>query len=75
MICNNAIIRLARPKEEQDAKRRKTEAFNTPNLSTSIVPYSDVRACYLCLRSGLGSDVNVYNVSRGLRDFWKPSGA
>ena len=27
------------------------------------------------LRSGWGSDGNVYNVLRGLRDFWKPSGA
>ena len=26
-------------------------------------------------RTGWGSDGNVYNVLRGLRDFWKPSGA
>ena len=29
--------------------------------------YSSVRARYVCLRSGRGSDVNVYNVRRGLR--------
>ena len=28
--------------------------------------YSCVRARYMCLRSGRGSDVNVYNVRRGL---------
>ena len=27
------------------------------------------------LRSGAGSDGNVYNVLRGLSDFWRPSGA
>ena len=32
-------------------------------------------ACYICLRSGCGSVGNVYNVFRGLRDFWGPSGA
>jgi len=31
--------------------------------------YSSVRARYMCLRSGRGSDVNVYNVRRGLRGF------
>ena len=31
--------------------------------------YSCVRARYMCLRSGRGSDVNVYNVRRGLRGF------
>ena len=38
------------------------------------VLYSCQRACYMCLRSGCGSDGNVYNVWRGLRDFWKPAG-
>ena len=31
------------------------------------VLYSCVRARYMCLRLGRGSDVNVYNVRRGLR--------
>ena len=32
-------------------------------------------SCYICLRSGWGSVGNVCNVLRGLRDFWRPSGA
>ena len=40
----------------------------------AILLCSGMRACYICLRSGWGSDGNVYNVLRGLRDFWKPSG-
>ena len=38
--------------------------------ATKVMP-----ACYTRLRSGWGSDGKVYNVLRGLRDFWKPSGA
>ena len=30
--------------------------------------YSCLRACYICLRSGCGSDGNVYNMLRGLRE-------
>ena len=30
---------------------------------------------YICLRTGGGSDGNVLNVLRGLRDFWGPCGA
>ncbi len=33
------------------------------------VLYSCVRARYMCLRSGRGSDVKVYTVRRGLRGF------
>ena len=36
------------------------------------VLYLGMRACYIRLRSGWGSDGNVYIVLRGLRDFWKP---
>ena len=42
----------------------------------NLLLYSCVRACYIYiyiyiyLRSGWGSDGNVYNVVRGLRDFW-----
>ena len=36
----------------------------------SCMLYSCQRASYICLRSGWGSDGNVYNVLRGLRDFW-----
>ena len=39
------------------------------------VLYLGMRACYIRLRSGWGSDGNVYNALRGLNDFWKPSGA
>ena len=39
------------------------------------VLYSGMQACYIRLRSGWGSDGNLYNVLRGLRDFWKPRGA
>ena len=39
------------------------------------VLYSGMRACCICLRSGWGSDGNVYNVLRSLRDSWKASGA
>ena len=37
--------------------------------------YPGMRACYIPLRPDWGSDGNVYNVLRGLKDFWKPSGA
>ena len=33
------------------------------------VLYLGMRACYIRLRSGRGSDGNLYNVLRGLRDF------
>ena len=39
------------------------------------VLYPGMRACYIRLRSGWGSDGNIYNALRGQRDFWKPSGA
>ena len=35
------------------------------------VLYSGRWACYICLRSGCGSDGTVYHVFRGTRDFWK----
>ena len=38
------------------------------------VLYLGMRACYIRLRSGWGSDGNVYIVLRGLTDFWKPGG-
>ena len=38
------------------------------------VLYSSMRACFIRLRSGWGSDGNIYNVLRGLKHFWKPSG-
>ena len=38
------------------------------------VLYLGMRACYIRLRSGRGSDGNVYIALRGLRDFWKPGG-
>ena len=38
------------------------------NVSTR--PHEGMRACYIRLRSGWGSDGNVYNVLRGLRYFW-----
>ena len=37
--------------------------------SAALRTYSCQRACYICLRSGWGSDGNVYNVLPGLRDF------
>ena len=39
------------------------------------VLYLGVRARYIRLRSGWGSDGNAYTVLRGLRNFWKPSGS
>ena len=36
------------------------------------VLYLGMRACYIPLRSGWGSDGNVYIVLRGLNNFWKP---
>ena len=38
------------------------------------VLYLGMRACYIRLRSGWGSDGNVYIALRGLRELWKPSG-
>ena len=49
-------------------------AVGMTHLDCAVL-FSGVRACYICLRSGWGSDGNVYNALRGLRDFWKPSGA
>ena len=43
----------------------------TKNLG---VPSSCVRGRYMCLRSGAGSDGNIYSVLCGLSDFWQPSG-
>ena len=39
------------------------------------VLYSGMWARYICLRSGCGSDGCVYKAFRGLKNFWKPSGA
>ena len=36
--------------------------------------YSGMRACFIRLRSGWGSDGNVYNVLRGLRIFGNQEG-
>ena len=64
---------LAEASRPAEAARSGAAGASTAEAARLIYPCT--RACYVCLRLGWGSDGNVYNVLRGLRYVWRPSGA